>query len=104
MTEDKPIHERVSKIEARCEVIVPDMKERIEKIEVRSEQTLMVVTEINTMLKKNGFGKGKTNGGNMDIEVLKLQTKVSRWINGILIGGIAIIVALIGVVVVIVGK
>ena len=97
MAEEKPLHERVASIEARCEVIVPDIKNRIEKIETRTETILAEVTTIKAMLQKNGFGKGKSAGST--VEFLKLQTKVSRWINGMLIGGIVIVLAVIGIVV-----
>ena len=94
------IHERVAVIEARCGVIVPDMKARIEKIEENAEKILTEVITVKTMLQKNAFCKGKSNGTN--IEILKLQTKVSRWINGILIAGICIILAFLGLVLAIV--
>ena len=95
---DLPIHERVTTIEARCGVIVPDMQRRITTIEEQSITILTTVTETNALLKANGFGKKKT-GASSDLLMLKLETKVSRWINGVLLGGIAIILTVIGIIV-----
>lgn len=102
------LRERMATLEAQYQIAMPLMGDRIERLEEKSETILVNVTETKTkitaikmMLQKNGFGKEHSHD-NTDVKILKLETKISRWINRMLIVAITLILSMVGVVVAIV--
>lgn len=88
------LHERMATVEAKYEVTVPMIEKRLANLEKKQESVLTQVTAIRTIL-QNGPGEQKAKA---DVKYLKLERKMARWFNGILIALIALALGVIGVV------
>lgn len=98
------LHERVATMEGRWGETIPELQRRLGVLETNDAEILEEVAVVRTevvqikeMLKNNGFGKKNKNGNNPTIAQLKMETKFSRWMTGIIIGFVSVVLGLLGI-------
>lgn len=103
MVTERNLVERVATMEGRWSETIPEIQRRLGVLEANDAEILQEVTttktevqQIKEMLKNNGFGKKNSKRDpQTDIAVLKLETRFTRWMTGIVIAIVSLVIAAI---------